>query len=111
MCSSEGGKEGGKTEVRLSLWEYFVSWLVFYAIQEPTSSSSSSSSSSLHGRGPPSPFANLNDLSQLSWNAFAGTAEELFTEHHPSLLTIQSSNMSFLLLTYGKCLTLVFHFL
>ena len=79
ISSSEGGKEGGKTEVRLSLWEYFVSWLVFYAIQEPTSSSSSSSSSSLRGRGPPSPFANLNDLSQLSWNAFAGTAKELFT--------------------------------
>ena len=79
ISSSEGGKEGGKTEVRLSLWEYFVSWLVFYAIQEPTSSSSSSSSSSLRGRGPPSPFANPNDLSQLSWNAFAGTAKELFT--------------------------------
>ncbi|UPQ97703.1 hypothetical protein HOP50_01g09980 [Chloropicon primus] len=67
---------GTKTEVRLSLWEYFVSWLVFYAIQEPGSGSGTSSGAYSTQR---TPMANLNDLSNLSWNAFTGTAKELFS--------------------------------
>jgi hypothetical protein len=69
---SAGG--GGNIEVRLSLWEYFISWLVFYAIQEPmvagsSSSRSSSSSSSLS--------SSFNDLSNLSWNTGLSAAREL----------------------------------
>lgn len=75
---SGGGGGSGKTEVRLSLWEYFVSWLVFYAIQEPGGASDPGSSSSKYSLRPKSPMG-INDLSNMSWNTFTGTAKELFS--------------------------------